>query len=93
MTSVVLERIADGVFVSLLLRGLLFFVHGDATPVRLARYGANVMFAVFFGGFLFLLFAAWRHDGAVALVRGRWAGSLLRSASAPRPSWTASWGP
>ncbi|MGZ6071833.1 MAG: lysylphosphatidylglycerol synthase transmembrane domain-containing protein [Myxococcaceae bacterium] len=70
MTSVVLERIADGVFVSLLLRGLLFFVHGDDTPVRLARYGANVMFAVFFGGFLFLLFAAWRHDGAVALVRG-----------------------
>jgi conserved hypothetical protein len=70
MTSVVLERIADGVFVSLLLRGLLFFVHGDATPVRLARYGANAMFAIFFGGFLFLLFAAWHHDRAVALVRG-----------------------
>ena len=45
MTTVVLERIADGVFVALLLRGLLFLAHGDDTPVRLARYGANVMFA------------------------------------------------
>jgi len=70
MTSVVLERIADGVFVALLLRGLLFVVHGNATPMRLARYGANVMFLIFFGGFLFLLFAAWHHDRAVALVRG-----------------------
>jgi uncharacterized protein (TIRG00374 family) len=70
MTSVVLERIADGVFVALLLRGLLFLVHGDAYPVRLARYGANAMFAIFFGGFLFLLFAAWNHDRAVGLVRG-----------------------
>ncbi|HTS80232.1 MAG TPA: lysylphosphatidylglycerol synthase transmembrane domain-containing protein [Myxococcaceae bacterium] len=70
MTSVVLERIADGVFVALLLRGLLFVVQGEPTPLRLARYGANLMFAVFFGGFLFLLFAAWNHDRAVALVRG-----------------------
>jgi glycosyltransferase 2 family protein len=70
MTSVVLERIADGVFVALLLRGLLFFVHGDATPIRLARYGANAMFLIFFGGFLFLLFAAWHHDRAVGFVRG-----------------------
>jgi uncharacterized protein (TIRG00374 family) len=70
MTSVVLERIADGVFVALLLRGLLFLVHGDTTPIRLARYGANAMFLIFFGGFLFLLFAAWNHDRAVGLVRG-----------------------
>jgi uncharacterized protein (TIRG00374 family) len=70
MTSVVLERIADGVFVALLLRGLLFFVHGETTPVRLARYGANAMFLIFFGGFVFLLFAAWNHDRAVGLVRG-----------------------
>jgi uncharacterized protein (TIRG00374 family) len=70
MTSVVLERIADGVFVSLLLRGLLFAVHGQGQAVRLARYGANAMFLIFFGGFLFLLFAAWRHDGAVGFVRG-----------------------
>jgi hypothetical protein len=28
------------------------------------------MFLIFFGGFLFLLFAAWNHDRAVGLVRG-----------------------
>jgi hypothetical protein len=69
MTSVVLERIADGVFVSLLLRGLLFVVHTDAPEARLARAGANAMFLIFFGGFLLLLLAAWRHDPAVGLVR------------------------
>lgn len=70
MTSVVLERIADGVFVALLLRGLLFVVPGQATAARVARYGANAMFLIFFGGFLFLLFAAWHHDRAVGFVRG-----------------------
>jgi uncharacterized protein (TIRG00374 family) len=69
MTSVVLERITDGVFVALLLRGLLFFVPHDAPDVRLVRIAANVMFCIFFGGLLFLLFAAWHHDRAVGLVR------------------------
>jgi glycosyltransferase 2 family protein len=69
MTTVVLERIIDGVFVAVLLRGLLFFVPGDAPDVRLVSIAANVMFAIFFGGFLFLLFAAWHHERAVALVR------------------------
>jgi glycosyltransferase 2 family protein len=69
MTSVVLERITDGLFVALLLRGLLFFVPPGAPDVRLVRIGANVMFAIFFGGLLFLLFAAWHHDRAVAIVR------------------------
>ena len=69
MTSVVLERIADGVFVSLLLRGLLFVVHPDPEKAGAARTGANVMFLIFFGGFLLLLLAAWHHDRAVALVR------------------------
>ena len=50
MTSVVLERIADGVFVSLLLRGLLFVVHTDAPEARLARAGANAMFLIFLVG-------------------------------------------
>ena len=69
MTTVVLERITDGVFVALLLRGLLFFVPAGAPEIRLVRIGANVMFSIFFGGFLFLLFAAWHRDRAVALVR------------------------
>jgi glycosyltransferase 2 family protein len=69
MTTVVLERITDGVFVALLLRGLLFFVPHGAPDVRYVRIGANVMFCIFFGGLLFLLFAAWHHDRAVAMVR------------------------
>jgi hypothetical protein len=69
MTTVVLERITDGVFVALLLRGLLFFVPEDAPDVRLVRIAANVMFSIFFSGLLFLLFAAWHHDRAVRLVR------------------------
>jgi glycosyltransferase 2 family protein len=79
MTSVVLERITDGVFVALLLRGLLFFVPKDAPDVRFVRIGANVMFSIFFGGLLFLLFAAWHHDRAVAMVRGAvgWASPRL----------------
>ncbi|MGO9066322.1 MAG: lysylphosphatidylglycerol synthase transmembrane domain-containing protein [Myxococcaceae bacterium] len=69
MTTVVLERIADGVFVALLLRALLFFVPPGAPDVRYVRIGANIMFSVFFGGLVFLLFAAWHRERAVALVR------------------------
>jgi len=69
MTTVVLERIADGVFVALLLRALLFFVPQGAPDVRYVRIGANAMFSIFFGGLLFLLFAAWHRDRAVRLVR------------------------
>jgi uncharacterized protein (TIRG00374 family) len=69
MTTVVLERITDGVFVALFLWALLFFVPSDAPGLRYVRYGANVMFAIFFGGLVFLVFAAWNHDRAVALVR------------------------
>jgi len=69
MTTVVLERIADGVFVALLMRGLLFFVPSGAPDVRYLRIGANVMFSIFFGALLFLLFAAWHRDRAVGLVR------------------------
>ncbi|HMK71959.1 MAG TPA: lysylphosphatidylglycerol synthase transmembrane domain-containing protein [Myxococcaceae bacterium] len=79
MTTVVLERITDGVFVALLLRALLFFVPEDVPDVAYVRFGANAMFGIFFGGLLFLLFAAWHHDRAVALVRGAvgWASPRL----------------
>lgn len=77
MTSVVIERIADGISIALLLRVLLFFVHGETEAVRFARWGANVMFAVFGGGLAFLLFALWHQQRAVRLVR-----DLLGGASA-----------
>jgi len=69
MTSVVLERIVDGISLAVLLRVLLFFVDDDSEAVRFARWGANGMFAVFAGGLLFLLFASWHQQEAVALVR------------------------
>jgi uncharacterized protein (TIRG00374 family) len=69
MTSVVLERIVDGLFIAVLLRILLFFVSERSEPVRFARWGANVMFAIFGGGLAFLLFALWHQRRAVELIR------------------------
>lgn len=69
MASVVLERIVDGLFVASMLRILLFFVPTEGKHIMLVRNGANLMFAVFGGGLLFLLFATWQRERAVALVR------------------------
>ena len=69
MTSVVLERICDGLFVATLLRVLLFFVPAETPGVRYVRLGSTLMFAVFGGGLAFLLFALWHQEKAVALVR------------------------
>jgi hypothetical protein len=68
MTTVVLERIVDGLTVAVLLRTLLFFVP-DSTTVGYVRFGANVMFAIFAGGLIFLLFGFWQQQRAIALVR------------------------
>lgn len=69
MTSVVLERIVDGILIAVLLRVLLFFIPDENESVHFARWGANVMFTVFGGGLAFLLFALWHHARAVQLVR------------------------
>lgn len=69
MTSVVLERIVDGLFVAAMLRVLLFFVPTETEQVRYVKWGANLMFAVFGGGLVFLLFALWHQAQAVRLVR------------------------
>jgi uncharacterized protein (TIRG00374 family) len=69
MTSVVLERICDGLFVATALRILLFFVPAEAPEVRYVRLGSTLMFAVFGGGLAFLLFALWHQQRAEALVR------------------------
>ncbi len=69
MTSVVLERIVDGMFIAVLLRGLLFFIPGENQNLQRLRWGANLMFAIFFSGLMFLLFAVWQQARAVGLVR------------------------
>ncbi|MFZ5470167.1 MAG: lysylphosphatidylglycerol synthase transmembrane domain-containing protein [Myxococcota bacterium] len=69
MTTVVLERIVDGIIIAALLRSLVFFLPSDNPELRHLVWGANVMFAVFGGGLLFLLFAVWQRERAVALVR------------------------
>ena len=80
MTSVVLERITDGMSIAVLLRLLLFFVPGDSEAVRFARWGANAMFAVFAGGLAFLLFALWHQQRAVSLVRRIFGGASAKLA-------------
>lgn len=69
MTSVVLERITDGMAIALLMRVLLFFVPAEVPEVRYVKLGANLMFAVFGGGLAFLLFALRHQASAVGLVR------------------------
>jgi uncharacterized protein (TIRG00374 family) len=69
MTSVVLERITDGLLVATLMRVLLFFIPTDSPDMRYVKLGSTVMFLLFGGGLAFLLFARWHHDRAVNLVR------------------------
>jgi hypothetical protein len=69
MTSVVLERITDGILIAVLLRALLFFIPDTAPKVGLVRFAGNVMFLIFTGGLAFLLFSLWQQARAVALVR------------------------
>jgi glycosyltransferase 2 family protein len=70
MTSVVLERITDGMAVAMLMWGLLFFVPTEGMEgVHYVRLGANLMFTGFAGLLVFLLFARWRPAQAVMLLR------------------------
>src|SRR5262245_8196895 len=73
MTTVVLERIVDGLCIAAMLRALLFFIDAP-TPdrvelLRFVRYGSNAMFGIFGGGLAFLLFARWHQARAVGVVR------------------------
>ncbi|MDP3501477.1 MAG: lysylphosphatidylglycerol synthase transmembrane domain-containing protein [Myxococcales bacterium] len=69
MTTVVLERIVDGIIIASMLRILLFFVPTDAPRIEEIALGSNVMFLVFGGGLAFLIVARWQHDRVVALMR------------------------
>lgn len=68
MTSVVLERITDGLAIAALLRVMLFFVDAKSPGISRVAFGANIMFGVFGGGLAFLLFATWQQARAVWLV-------------------------
>lgn len=69
MTTVVLERIVDGIIIATLLRVLLFFVPSTSPNIDRIALGSNVMFLVFGGGLLFLIVARWQHARVMALIR------------------------
>ncbi len=69
MTTIVLERIIDGIIIAILLRILMFFIEGETGDIAYIRVGANAMFLVFFSGFVFLLMARWQHDRVVSILR------------------------
>jgi uncharacterized protein (TIRG00374 family) len=69
MTTVVFERIVDGVAIATLLLILLVFIPDDAPDIGKIRIGGLGTFAVFFFGFLFLLLARWQHDRVIAALR------------------------
>ncbi|MBE2252221.1 MAG: flippase-like domain-containing protein [Myxococcus sp.] len=69
MTTVVLERIIDGIIIASMLRVLLFFVPTESPNIERIALGSNVMFLVFGGGLTFLIIARWQHDRVVGLMR------------------------
>ncbi|WP_164018780.1 lysylphosphatidylglycerol synthase transmembrane domain-containing protein [Pyxidicoccus trucidator] len=69
MTSVVLERIVDGLTVAAMMRVLLFFVPTETPEIRYVKWGSWVLFGVFGGGLAFLLFGLWQQERTVRLVR------------------------
>ncbi len=69
MTSVVLERIVDGMAMAIVLRVLVIFLPEGAPNIVAIRLAANVMFLIFSGGLTFLLLARWQHDRVVGLMR------------------------
>jgi uncharacterized protein (TIRG00374 family) len=69
MTSVVFERIVDGIVIAVLLRVLLFFVPEQSEGIAVVRAGGNLMFLVFASGLAFLLIARWQHERTLRLLR------------------------
>lgn len=69
MTSVVFERIVDGVLIGILLRVLAFYLPPETPGLGAVTVGANLMFGVFFSGFCFLLLARWQHERTLAVLR------------------------
>ena len=68
LSSVVVERVADGVFTGLLLVAVLFAVPADAPGVTLLRTGGAVVSLAFVAALVFLVFAYRKRTLAVAAV-------------------------
>lgn len=69
MATVVLERIADILFIAVLLLLLMFYLPETARNYGIIQKGAIGMFVLSTGGFCFLLLARWKHDPVIALIR------------------------
>ncbi|OJT20096.1 hypothetical protein BO221_33450 [Archangium sp. Cb G35] len=71
LTSVVLERIIDGVAIALLLEGTLWWLArtSDSETLRYLRWGSHLMLAGFLGLWGLLLLAYWQRALAVRWVR------------------------
>lgn len=68
MASIVVERVVDGLAMTVLLLATLPFVHSTSPELVKIRYFGWVFFALFGGGGLFLSFAAWKPKLATGLV-------------------------
>jgi uncharacterized protein (TIRG00374 family) len=69
LTSVVLERVIDGVSIALMLEGMLWWLGDTSSALRYLRWGTHLMLAGFLGLWGLLLLAYWQRPLAVGLVR------------------------
>jgi len=69
LTSVVLERVIDGVAIALLLEGTLWWLGDSTETLRYLRWGSHLMLAAFLGLWGLLLLAYWQRALAVGWVR------------------------
>jgi uncharacterized protein (TIRG00374 family) len=69
LATVVVERVVDGLLVSLVLCGVLFSLPaGEATTAARLTWGAYAALAVFTGVTVLLAGARWQHDRTIKLV-------------------------
>ena len=68
LATIVVERVIDGLMVTLLLFLVLFQMPQDSDSFREIRLGAWAALAVFLGGILVLIALYWRRDQALDLI-------------------------
>jgi len=68
LSSVVVERVADGLFTTLLLMACLLAVPSGSPGVRVVRAAGVIMGVVFLTAFVFLLLAYWNRARAARLL-------------------------